>query len=372
MPNSINDWVWISCIKNLSNKKKLLLIEYLNSIKELRSAGQNQLKKFSFLNNKDINSIRDLQKSDIANKYEEYILKNGIDVIDIKSSLYPKLLKNIYNPPIVLFQKGKINNEKCIAIVGSRKNTNYGEVVTKNIVSSLVKNDYTIVSGMAKGIDAIAHRKCLESNGKTLAVLGCGLDIIYPNENKDLYRDLMENGTLLTEYIFGTRPYASNFPMRNRIISGLSKGVVVIEAGEKSGAVITAELALEEGREVFAVPGNITSSNSLGTNRLIREGAKIVTEIKDILEEFNNDLTIDKIKYINNTNLVNNKFKINKFTANERMVIECLSFEELHVDMIISKTGLSVGEVNTILMSLEINGIVKSFPGKFYLLSDID
>ena len=213
----------------------------------------------------------------------------NIRFITYKDRNYPKKLKQIFDYPLCLFYKGDINllNKKSIGIVGSRQATDYGLAVAKNFSIELSKKGFTIVSGGARGIDTMAHIGAMKNKGNTILIKGNSLEYIYPPENKNLEEEILSNnGLLLSEYIVGTRPSKYSFPARNRIISGLADGVLVVEAGSKSGALITADLALGYNREVYAIPGNITSKNSLGTNILIKQGAKVVTEVNDILEEF--------------------------------------------------------------------------------------
>ncbi len=221
----------------------------------------------------------------------EKIIKEGIDIITIKDKDYPKLLKEIYAPPAILYIRGQFRPEDkfCLGVVGPRKVSFYGKQIAPCITANLAQAGLTIVSGLAKGVDALAHQTALKVNGRTIAVLGSGLDrkSIYPAINKRLAEEISQNGVVISEYPINTEPIAQNFPQRNRIISGLSLGVLVIEASEKSGALITAKDALEQNREVFAIPGSILSANSIGTNNLIKMGAKLVSNVNDILEELN-------------------------------------------------------------------------------------
>ncbi len=215
--------------------------------------------------------------------------KHNIKIISIQDELYPRLLEKIYGAPINLYIRG---NEKalinpCIAIVGCRKANDYGKKIAREFAYNLSKSGFTIVSGLAKGIDSYAHFGTIEAKRKTIAVLGNGLDTIYPKENLKLSEKILENeGAIISEYPLGTQPNRENFPARNRIISGLSNGILVVEAKEKSGTLITTDFALEQGRDVFVIPGNIDSENSFGTNELIKQGAKLVTNPKEILEEY--------------------------------------------------------------------------------------
>ena len=208
--------------------------------------------------------------------------------IKIDDERYPQLLKEIYNPPNTLYCEGNISllNKPSIAIIGCRNMSKYGEKIAKIFAEGISKAGVTVVSGLARGIDKVAHNNSYKNEGRTIAVLGCGLDIIYPKENEQLYRDIINNdGLIISEFSEGTRPNKENFPQRNRIISGLSRGIIVVEAKRKSGTMITVDHALEQGRDVFVVPGNIDSINSTGTNELIKEGAKIVTSYKEVLND---------------------------------------------------------------------------------------
>ena len=215
--------------------------------------------------------------------------KNNIDIISINEKEYPQILKEIYDAPISLYIRGNkdILNEDAVSIIGCRECTDYGRNITKKLAYDIAKNKINIVSGLAKGVDAIAHEGAILSGGKTIAVLGNGLDTIYPTENTYLAREILKTGgAIISEYPLGEKPQKQNFPERNRIVSGMSKGVVVVEAKEKSGTLITVDFALEQGRDVFVVPGNINQENSIGTNELIKQGAKLITSYKDVIEEY--------------------------------------------------------------------------------------
>ena len=240
------------------------------------------------INEKDAIKIIEPKYRKDLDKYLEYMQKNNIEILTIYDKEYPKKLKEIYDPPVVLYVKGnkEILKEKAIAMVGCRQCTKYGEVVVKNMSYNLSLNNINIISGLAKGIDTYSHIGCLKGNAKTIAVVGTGLDRVYPEENKKLFKEIIDrDGTIISEYVIGTKPLAQNFPRRNRIISALSEGVVVVEAKEKSGTLITADFALEQGRELYVVPGNINSIYSYGTNELIKQGAKIITKAEDIIED---------------------------------------------------------------------------------------
>ena len=297
-----------------------------------------------------------------------YLGKNNINVLNISGKFYPKLLKEIFYPPPVLFYKGNqiLKSDYLLAIVGTRKCSAYGKDVARYISRQLSKIGITIVSGMASGIDYWAQKAALEEKGSSIGILGCGIDIIYPPENKDLYNQLLATGSLLSEFFPGTPPLKSNFPARNRIISGMSMGVVVIEAGIKSGALITGEFALNQNREVFAIPGSIFNSESQGCHKLIKNGAKLVENIDDILEEisqyYKNDIPCD----FQNESVTDNfkqkeKIDILVKTLNEKqkIVFDCLGCLPKSIEKIVCETKFKVNDLLQIISELEIKELVK-------------
>jgi DNA processing protein len=288
--------------------------------------------------------------------------KNGVQVITSNDKDYPRRLKEIYDFPPVLYGRGalKPEDEWCLAVVGTRRATVYGKQITEEITADLARSKITIVSGLARGIDTIAHRAALEAGGRTIAVFASGLDIIYPAENKKLANDIMENGALLSEYPLGTKPRAENFPRRNRILSGLSLGVLVTEGGEDSGAMITAADAIEQNREVFAVPGSILSPASRGTNQLIQKGeAKLVRQYTDILEELN-------------LMAVERQMEMRELlpeSENESVLLKQLSAEPAHIDEVCRKSGLPAATVSGTLAMMELKGLVKQVGTMSYVLA---
>lgn len=284
-----------------------------------------------------------------------------IKKISLQSKNYPAILKEIHDHPKELYMRGEIieQDKTAIGIVGTRKYSQYGKQVTLDIAGELARMGITIVSGLAKGIDTFAHQAALENQGRTIAVLGGGIDkkSFYPSSNYHLGEKISQQGAVISEYPPGTRGTQFTFPQRNRIISGLSLGVVVIEAPEKSGALITAALALEQNREVFAVPGSIYEKNSQGTNQLIKLGAKPVTCIEDILEELNL-LHLLEIK----------RKEIKPETKEEEIIFSVLSLQPMHIDEIIKKSGLPTSVVNSTLMILELKKAVRNLGKGNYVL----
>jgi DNA processing protein len=277
-------WIWLSLIKNLGSKRKLRLLELYKTPEEIYKLTKEELLNINGIGEAIANDIMISKNEKILNDHIKYMNENNIKIININEREYPQALKEIYDPPISLYVKGNIEklNNKNIGIVGCRECTEYGKKSAEYFAYNLSKQNINIVSGLAKGIDSYAHLGSLNT-GNTIAVLGNGLDIIYPKENLELANEIIKRGgTIISEYPCGTKPDKMKFPARNRIISGISSGIIVIEAKEKSGTLITVDFALEQGREVFVVPGNINSINSVGTNDLIKQGARLVTTYEDI------------------------------------------------------------------------------------------
>lgn len=281
----IKYWIWFSRIENLTPKTQLELLKQFKNPANLWNKKEEDLIKQK-INEKLAKRICEQKYKKDLDKYLEYMQKNAIELINIYSQEYPENLKNIYDPPTFLYIKGnkEILNQKSISIVGCRNCTIYGKNTAMKLAYNLSNNNINIVSGLARGIDAYSHIGCLKGKAKTIAVVGCGLDRVYPEENRWIYNKIIENdGAIISEHVIGTKPLAQNFPRRNRIISALSKALIVVEAKEKSGTLITVDFALEQGKDIYVVPGNIDSRNSIGTNELIKQGARVLTKIDDIL-----------------------------------------------------------------------------------------
>jgi DNA processing protein len=291
--------------------------------------------------------------------------RSGGRIISIKDPGYPFSLKQIYDPPAFLYILGSLEptDHDAIAVVGTRNPTAYGRAVTEKLCSGLIQAGFTIVSGLARGIDTVAHRTAVQNGGRTIAVIGCGVDIVYPQDNVNIHQQILRSGAILSEYHIGTKPEAGNFPKRNRIISGMTLGTVIIESSPAGGAMITATYALDQNREIFAVPGPILQEQSSGTNTLIQQGrAKLVQSVEDIIEE-----VAFKLKYITPANAQNTISQpppdLNLF---ETKLFDVLSTQPLYIDEIASKAEISTSDALVHLLSLEFKGVVRQLAGKMF------
>ncbi len=354
--------IWLNSI-GIGNKNIDKLMKQIPQLTDIWYTSTDVLYNLKCIKPNIIEKIICNRKQDYIDKLFYELNEKEIDVITILDENYPKRLYNIYDRPKVLYKRGEWHkkDEFSIAVVGSRKTTSYGKWATEKLVRELVNLDVTIVSGLALGIDAMAHKIAMEENGRTIGILGNGLDIIYPKRNEKLYREIPQKGLIMTEYFLGTPPLAYNFPQRNRLISGLSLGVLVIEAKERSGSLITAHHALEQGKEVFALPGNINSIFSRGTNKLIKDGAKLVMDIDDIVEEIyelQEKIEVQKKETIDLSGL----------SPLEIQIIELVKDGPIHKDAIAIKTGLDISTINSILTILELKGMIKEMTGGIFSL----
>lgn len=349
--------IWLNLI---FNNNYSVIRDILNKISDRGKILDISVSEWKNLNvsEKIIEKISSYKLKQSAKDILNFCNKNDIKIVTIFDDNYPINLTNIQIPPTLLYYRGELSkkDELSISVVGSRDYTQYGNLATQKIVTDLAKNNITIVSGMARGIDTIAHTTALNNNTRTIAVLGCGVNVVYPSCNNNLYHKILENGAVISEFIPNTKPYAWNFPTRNRIISGLTLGTLVIEANIKSGTMVTANWASEQGKNVYAIPGNIFSDQSKGTNKLISEGAKIVSSSLDILEDL---YEIIKIELGDTTSP--------KLEPNELLVFQNISTSPTSVYEIILKTGLPTGTINSILTILELNGYIKKLPGDTFI-----
>lgn len=348
-------------INGMGNRTLWKVKEYFGGFSSCLQADAGKLHS-SFLSSEIVADILSFRKKCDPLRYLEKLNNENISVICIEEGGYPTMLKNTHDPPYLLYFRGSINyaEKKCFAIVGSRLATEYGKNVARKIAEDLVARGFVVVSGMARGIDSAAHNGALNAGGKTIAVLGSGLNVIYPRENRQMYAQILDNGLVMSEFTPDKAPEPGNFPQRNRIISGLSRGVIVVEAKTRSGALITADFALEQGRDVFAIPGPIFSKNSEGTHNLIKQGAKLVTGIDDILNEY----------YDINTNESPGELfqdKLMLLDRNESLIIQYMGYEACHFDELLKKTSLEIGLLSTLMLKLEFEGIVKGLPGNYYV-----
>jgi DNA processing protein len=346
------------------------LVAHFGSPQLVLSANQTQLKEVAgWLRKESAEALYGAGKKEIVRAARQELDRAdelGVDIISIDEPCYPALLKNIHDPPPVLYVQGNPAMLDCrgIAMVGSRAASSYGRSVAVQLAGGLAKQGYTIISGLALGIDTESHKGALAAGGRTIAVLGCGLDVVYPPSNHLLYKEIAESGAVVSEYPLGTPPDNFRFPARNRIISGLSFGVVVVEATKRSGSLITANHALEQGREIFAVPGRIDSMKSSGSHALLQEGAKLVFNINDIIDELAPDITV---KASENT-LLNGTDGLPRepLSPEEEKIYSFLDVYPCSIDEIVRQCGLTPQKANELLLMLELKGVVESLPGKSY------
>ncbi|MCB8945069.1 MAG: DNA-protecting protein DprA [Ardenticatenaceae bacterium] len=354
-------WLGFNLVKGIGPAKVQALLDYFGGLGPAWHATELQLQKIG-LDQRAIQSFFEARLQLDLDDCLAKVDKAGIQLLTWETADYPPYLREIPTAPHLLYLQGELKDvdRLAVAVVGTRRLTAYGRQVTRDLVLGLVRNGVTIVSGLARGIDAVAHKTALEAGGRTLAVLGSGLDCIYPSEHRSLAKQIMSGqGAVISEYGLGIQPEAKNFPPRNRIISGLSLGVLVVEAGERSGALITANFALEQGRDVFAVPGNINSVASQGPNRLIQDGAKLVTSVDDILDELNLQMVAEQTAVQ----------MLLPETAEEAALLAELSYEPTHVDELGRVTGFPTSLVSSTLTMMELKGMVQQTGGMKYVLS---
>ncbi len=351
-------WVGFNKIKGIGSVRTKKLLDHFGDLSAAWVASEVALLEAGLNPRIARNFIQSRAAINLEEEFER-IIKNGIQILTILDDEYPQKLKTIEQPPPVLYLKGKFGESDniAVAIVGTRHLTGYGKQVTQELSSFLARKGVTVISGLARGIDSIAHDTAIIAGGRTIAVLGCGVDIVYPPEHRTLSQRIQDHGALLSDYYPGTQPEGINFPPRNRIISGLSIASVIIEAGEKSGALITAEFAANQGREVFAVPGPIYSPRSKGTNRLIRDGALPLTDFNELLAVL--DLSQEKeYRYAK---------KVIQKDEIEEMLFNVIKEEPLHIDEIKNATGLSMEKVSAALVMMELKGIVRKIGNLTYI-----
>ena len=378
MQNLVYD-VWLNSKESLAGDKAKLLLDIYGSAENIYNADKAELSKHEFLT---ANTVRALMNKQLwrAEKDVETAINLGVSLIPLKSPSYPARLKTIFAPPPLLYAKGNLSllhDPLAFCIVGTRHATAYGISSALQLSQALSLCGMTIVSGCAEGIDTAAHRGALKSGGKTIGVVGCGIDVNYPSSNKTVRESITEQGVIISEFPFKTPPYSKNFPKRNRLLSGLSLGVAVIEADRKSGSLITASYALEQEKDIFALPGNVSSRQSHGTNKLIQQGAYLITCPEDIVfqyvsrypELFKRE-TVEPVPPSPPETVKTEEKKLLtlNLSEDEHELVKLLSSTPTHIDSIIEKSGKSASSVAALLTVLQIKGVVKESTGKFYSL----
>lgn len=354
-------WIGFNIVSGIGPARFKRLLDHFGDARQAWHASQDEL----LLSGLDRRSTEALlaarQELSLDDEFAR-VEQQGVTVLTWQDERYPPRLLQIHNSPSILYVRGEImpQDEWAVAVVGTRSATTYGRQMVGEIAGDLGRSGITVVSGLARGIDSLAHRATLRAGGRTIAVLGSGIDVIYPREHADLARKITERGAVVTEYPLGTKPEAGNFPARNRIISGLSLGTLVVEAGKRSGALITADYALEQNREVFALPGDARSGKSQGTNRLIQDGAaKLVVGVTDILEELNLTL-VERHQEV--------RMAVPK-DEKEAQILQHISAEPTHVDEIGQKANLPISQVTSTLAMMELKGMVRQVGGMNYVVA---
>ena len=355
-------WLGFNLVKGIGPTKLQALLDVYKDVGAAWNAAESDLQRMG-LDRRAIATLMETRAEVDLDAYLQRVQDAGVTVLTWDSEEYPRYLREAPAPPPVLYVAGEMleTDRWAVAVVGTRRLSPYGRQMARELVGGLVRSNITIVSGLARGIDGIAHKTAVEMGGRTIAVLGSGIDCLYPPEHRDLARRIIKErrGAIITDYALGTQPDAKNFPPRNRIISGLSMGVLVIEAGERSGALITANFALEQNRDVFAVPGNVNSRASAGTNRLIQQGAKLVITVEDILEELN--LTMAPQQMVVQMAMPESK--------EEAALLKHLSPQPAHVDDLSRESGMSSAAVSSTLAIMELKGMVQQVGGMRYVLA---
>jgi DNA processing protein len=362
MSENVFHWVALSLIPGVGSILIKRLLDRFKTPEAVFQAPLDELLRIEGLGEKVAREIRRGPVETVVDRELSLLKKVGGKIITLKDDAYPRRLREIYDPPALLYLRGELQKEDelALSIVGSRKTSPYGRWITEKMSQELARHGVTIVSGMARGIDSLAHLGAILGGGRTIAVLGCGVDVIYPSENRSLFLRIIDHGAVLSEFPMGSPPEGGHFPKRNRIISGLSMGVVVVQAGAESGSLITANYALEQGREVFAVPGNVGAEGSRGTHQLIKDGAKLVESSEDILEEI--------LPQWKRKREVTQKAEgpERNLSEEEKKLFEFLGESPLHIDALIRESQFDPGKVSSLLLNLELKGLVSQWPGKCF------
>lgn len=357
-------WLALNMVVGVGRTLFHRLVQGLGSPRAVFSASRGELLSIQGVGDKIVNEIKKFDVDSSTERELRLADNEGARILTLESPEYSPLLKSIYDPPPILYVKGKPLNSinLPLAVVGTRTPTPYGKLVAERLCLKLAMGGFSIISGLARGIDTLAHKAALSAGADTIAVFGCGLGHIYPPENLKLRNQIVDQGAIISEFPILMRPDRNNFPARNRVLSGLSMGTVVVEAAEKSGALITADFALEQGREVFAIPGNITSPNSKGTNELIKSGAKLVDCPESIFEEL-----LPAMGECLKAKAADEAPKVKLDSDEEKQIFSLLSLESRHIDNLIENSSLSPAQVSATLLHLELRGLVRQLSGKMYI-----
>jgi DNA processing protein len=367
--DNIRPWFFLKSVPGVGNLLGKRLIDLFKTPQNVFEAPAERLLRVDGVTERHVAAIKNHKMPWKVKAELDLLARKEYGIVTLADSDYPRLLREIPDPPPFLYVSGRLDSSALkIAVVGSRNPTGYGLTTTKNLCAGLASLGITIVSGMARGIDTAAHEGAMAGRGKTIAVLGSGLERIYPKENTKLSHRISENGAVVSEFALLTKPEGHNFPLRNRIISGMSLGTVVVEATKKSGSLITARLAAEQNREVFAVPGSIQSFKSTGTHTLIKQGAKLVEHAQDIVEELAPFLENNGRPGISPPDEADENLA--SLGVDESQVYEALEPYPIHIDKLARKITMEPGKLSSILLKLELNGMIQQLPGKFFILSD--
>ena len=371
----MQSWIALNMTPGIGPRAATKLLERFGSADAVFQARRTELESVR-LKPETIESILKRDFEEKAIQELENVKALGGDVLILDDGSYPAILREIADPPITLYVKGEWQaclDQPCVAVIGSRMCSTYGENASEMLARDLASRGICIVSGLARGIDAAAHKGAIRGAGKTIAVLGTGIDNVYPRENTRLVKEILDSGgAVVSQFPLGTPPLKDNFPYRNRIISGLSLGVLIVEASERSGSLITARLATEQNREVMAVPGNITSGNSYGTNYLIKAGAKLVQQWQDVVAELPSEIAASilppKIDHQTNGNSPRQQDLMpSDLNENEKRIWPLLPVDDsIHIDVLLETSGLSFGDLNSALVALDIRDLIRVLPGKNY------
>lgn len=364
-------WYAWSKKEGIGYKETANLLSYYGSIEATLSVKSKEIESLEWLSDAGKGAI--LKGIDLEKEYELYerMIKKGVNFVIQEDENYPKRLLSMYDPPWFLYFVGELPENKfpSIAIIGARECSAYGSEAARRLAKDLAINKIQVVSGLAKGVDGYAHRGALEGDGKTFGVIGSGVNICYPRENYQLYHDVENQGGILSEYPMGSPALPFHFPMRNRIIAGLSDGILVVEAKEKSGTLITVDCGLEQGKDIYALPGKMTDELSIGCNRLIQNGAKLIQSSNDIIDEL-----VDKYPFLKQKKKKSKQVSMlfeNQVSGEEKLVLMKLGYEPIHFEQLLMETGLDTVKLMEVVLVLQMKGLVKEIGAHYYILQTL-